>query len=88
MAITKANILTRVNERLQTAFTDIDTQIQEILDDLSEEDLLVATDSTQTLSSGDTVLLEPTGFRALIAITLTITSSGSQQYPLIKLKQP
>ena len=41
MAITKANILTRVNERLQTSFTDIDAQIQEVLDDLSEEDLLV-----------------------------------------------
>jgi len=86
MSIEKAEILTRVNERLQTNFTDIDTQIQEILDDLSEEDLLTGTDSDQTLESGDTTLDEPTGFRALIAITLTITSSGSEQYPLIKLK--
>ena len=74
MAILKAAILTRVNERLQTSFTDIDTQIQEVLDDLSEEDLLVGTDSTQTLVSGDLVLDEPTGFRALVAITLTIPS--------------
>lgn len=89
MTIAKADILTRVNERLQTAFavSDIETQIQEILDDLSEEDLLVGTDDTQTLVSGDTTLDEPTGFRAMVAITLTITSSGSEQFPLIALKQ-
>jgi len=85
MAITKANILTRVNERLQTSFTDIDTQIQEVLDDLSEEDLLIGTDADQTLESGDTTLDEPDGYRAMIAITLTITSSTSEQFPLIKL---
>ena len=85
MSIAKADILTRVNERLQTAETDIDTKIQEVLDDLSEEDLLVGTDDTQTLVSDDTTLDEPAGFRALVAITLTITSSGSEQYPLIKL---
>ena len=85
MSITKANILTRVNERLQTSLTDIDTQIQEILDDLSEEDLLVDTDSTQSLESGDTTLDEPTGYRAMIAISLTITDSSSEQFPLKKL---
>ena len=87
MTITKGDILTRVNERLQMAFTDIDTQIQEILNDLSENDLLVGTDATQTLVSGDTTLAHPTGFRALVAITLTVTASGSAQHPLIKLKQ-
>lgn len=89
MAILKADILTRVNARLQTNFSaeDIATQIQETLDDLSEEDLLIGTDDNQTLSSGDTVLVHPTGFRALVAITLTLTSSGSAQFPLIALKQ-
>lgn len=89
MAIEKANILTRVNARLQTNFVvgDIETQIQEILDDLSEEDLLEDTDDTQTLTSGNTTLDEPTGFRALIDIVLTITSSGSEQFPLLALKQ-
>lgn len=88
MTIAKADILTEVNENLQTSFTasEIATRIQAILDDLSEEDLLVETDSTQTLADGDTTLNEPTGFRALVAITLTITSSSSEQYPLIKLK--
>lgn len=86
MAITKEAILARVNERLQTVFTDIDTQIQEVLDDLSEEDLLVDSDPDQTLTNGDTVLEWPTGFRAMINITLTITSSGSNQFPLLALK--
>ena len=85
MTIAKADILTKVNDRLQTAETNIDTMIQEVLDDLSEEDLLIGTDPDQTLVSGDTTLDEPTGFRAMVAITLTITSSGSEQYPLIKL---
>jgi len=52
---------------------------------LSEEDLLVGTDSTQTLTSGDTTLNEPTGFRALVNIRLIITSSGSEQFPLVRL---
>ncbi len=74
--INKSAILTRVNNRLKTAFTgtELDTQIQETLDDLSEEDLLVDTDNTQTLVSGDTTLNEPTGYRAMIALTLTIPS--------------
>ncbi len=87
MAILKADILTEVNDNLLTSLTDIDKFIQKALDDLSEEDLLVGTDSTQTLVSGDTTLDEPTGFRALVAITLTITSSSSNQFPLRGLPQ-
>ena len=87
MAIVKADILTEVNENLLLELTDINRFIQKTLDDLSEEDLLVGTDATQTLVSGDTTLNEPTGFRALINIVLTITSSGSEQFPLIALKQ-
>lgn len=85
MSVLKADILTEVNDNLQTSLTDIDKFIQKTLDDLSEEDLLVGTDTTQTLVSDDTTLDEPTGFRALINIVLTITSSGSEQYPLIAL---
>lgn len=86
MTIAVAQILTEVNDNLQTALTDIDKFIQKVVDDLSEEDLLIGTDDTQTLSNGDLVLNEPTGFRALVAITLTITSSSSEQFPLMALK--
>lgn len=86
MSILKASILTRVNQRLQLAETDIDTMIQETLDDLSENDLLVDSDSTQTLVSGDTTLDHPTGFRSMISLALTITASSSEQFPLQKLK--
>lgn len=84
MTIAKADILTEVNDNLQTALTDIDKYIQKALDDLSEEDLLVGTDPDQTLESGDTTLDEPTGFRALVNIVLTL--NGSEQFPLIALK--
>ena len=60
MSILKADILTRVNKRLKTAETDIDAQIQEILDDLSEEDLLVGTDGgdfTITSIVGDEIVV-------------------------------
>jgi hypothetical protein len=86
MTILKADILTRVNERLQTAETDIDVEIQETLDDLSEHDLLVASDSSQSLVSGGETLDHPTGYRSMIALTLTLTASGSEQFPLQKLK--
>ena len=86
MTILKADILTRVNTRLQVAETDIDVEIQETLDDLSEHDLLVDTDDTQTLVSGGDTLDHPTGFRAMVALTLTLTASGSEQFPLQKLK--
>jgi len=85
MSITKANILTEVNDNLETDLDDIDKYIQKVLDDLSEEDLLVGSDATQELESGDTTLDEPDGFRALINIVLTITSSSSEQFPLVKL---
>ena len=77
MAITKADILTEVNDNLQTSLTGIDKFIQKALDDLSEEDLLVDTDATQSLVAGDLTLNEPTGFRALVAITLTIPVATS-----------
>ena len=89
MSIVKADILTFVNESLQESFsgTDLDFEIQQCLDDMSKEDMLVDTDDSQDLENGDTTLDEPTGFRALVTITLTITSSGSEQFPLVALKQ-
>lgn len=86
MTIAKADILTEVNDNLQTGLADIDKFIQKALDDLSEEDLLVDTDTSQTLVAGGLTLNEPTGFRALVNIVLIITSSGSEQHPLIALK--
>ena len=88
MAITKAQILTEIDDNLQTALSQAqaDIFIQKTLDDLSEEDLLVGVDDSQTLSNGDTTLDEPDGYRARIAITLTVTSGSSEQFPLIPLK--
>jgi len=70
MAIAKADILTFVNGQLKRNETDIDVQIQSILNDLSDENLLVNTDEDQSLSSGSIYLTYPTGFKELISITL------------------
>lgn len=88
MATTVADILTEVNENLQTSFTaaQILTAVQWVLDDLSRKDMLVGSDTSQTLTEDDTTLDFPTGYRAMVAITLTDTDSGVIQDPLIKLK--
>ena len=85
MSILKANILTFVNNALKTnglfAGDDMDVEIQAILDDLSEEDLLEATDDDETLASGTESFSVPTGWRDYSAITLTNTA-GVNLVPL------
>lgn len=84
MAILKTDILTDANVNLRRNESDIDVQIQKILDDLSEANLLLDTDTTQTLISGGKTLNYPTGFRNKAIITLTDTG-GNQGLPLRKL---
>lgn len=67
-----------------TSATDLNNAIQAVLDDLSKLDSLVATDTDQTLSLGDTYLDYPDDFRSPISIVL-INSSGARQAPLEKL---
>lgn len=84
--IVKADIITDVNENLQTALTGttLDRAIIKTLTDMSNRALLVGTDVTQALVDGDTTLVYPTGFRSVINITL-IDGSGAAKTPLIKL---
>lgn len=88
MATTVALILEEVNENLQTAFTvtQILKAVQWVLNDLSRKDMLVGTETTQTLAANDKTLDFPDGFRAMVAITLTNTASGAEQDPLRKLR--
>ena len=81
MAILKANILAFVNKALKITETDIDVEIQVVLDDLSEEDFLEASDNSETLASGTASFSVPTDFRDYSAITLT-NVSGVNQDPL------
>ena len=83
MSITKANILTFVNNNLKRAETDIDVQIQHVLDDLSRENLLEEIDTSQSLVSGNTTLTYPTGYKELVAITLNDGTNEGE--PLIKI---
>jgi len=83
----KTAILAFVNEALRESYsgTDLDTAIQACLNDLSNEDILVTTDSAQTLTSSSLSLNYPTDFKSLISIVL-INSNSVRQAPLEKLK--
>jgi len=87
--IVKTDIITDVNENLQTGFaedsTNLDRAIIKTLTDLSNRGLLVGTDATQTLVSGDTTLAYPTGFRAGSAIITLTDAAGNEKTPLRKL---
>lgn len=85
-AIVKVDILADVNENMLTSFsgTDLDRQINKVLKDMSNKDLLVGTDTSQTLVAGDKTLNHPTGFRSMVSLTL-IDAAGVENDPLIKL---
>ncbi len=81
MSIEKDNIITFVNEALRELYsdTDLDVAIQTCLNDLSKESLLVDTDDSQSLASGDTTLDYPDGFREIVAITLTNANDNTDE---------
>jgi len=84
--ITKTDIISFVNNALEASLsgTDLDNEIQTCLNDLCNYNLLVETDESQSLVSGDYVLEYPTRFKDLLNITLT-DSSGNVYAPLIAL---
>jgi len=87
MAITKAEILTVLNARLNRAETDIDEEIRSALYDLSNmanwKDLWTS-DTTNTLTAGDTYLSLPDNFKELDAIVLNDGSEdGEPLKPLV-----
>jgi len=84
MAIEKANILVFVNRALKISETDIDDDIQAVLDDLSEEDLLEASDDSINLVANDASFTPPTDLRDISAITLT-DASGVSRDPLLEI---
>lgn len=81
MTIAKTDILTFVNSNLNRDETAIDVQIQTVLNDLSNLNFLTATDTAQTLASGDLSLAYPSLFKSLVSIVL-IDSSSIRQAPL------
>lgn len=83
----KTAILAFVNEALNESYSgsSLDTAIQACLNDLSNEDLLVAVDDSQTLANESETLDYPTDFKSPISIVL-INSGDVRQAPLEKLK--
>ena len=90
MAITKAQILSFTNSRLQRAdaASDIEESIKMILRDIASYYVLTDTDTTQTLTTTDLTLDYPSdaldGEQAIKSVILT-DSSSVQQAPLIYL---
>jgi hypothetical protein len=84
--IEKTDILAFVNNALQESLsgTDLDVEIQTVLNDLSNMNLLIASDETQSLASSDTVLDYPSLYKDLVEITLTDASSNVYA-PLVEL---
>lgn len=82
----KTAILAFVNEALNTSFsgTDLDIAINACLADLSSEDLLVAQDTSQTLTSSSLTLAYPTSYRSIISIVL-ISAGGVREGPLLEI---
>jgi len=70
MAITKAAILTFVNDQLSRSETDIDNQILSVINDLRFLSILEAQSTDLTLSDGSEYFAEPSDFKDPISITL------------------
>jgi len=83
MSIAKDDILTFVNSALKRTETDIDSVIQLVLDDLSEENLLQAEDTTQSLASSGNDADYPTGYKELIEIVLNDGTYDGQPLEVI-----
>jgi len=80
MSITKANILSFTNGRLNRADTDIDDSIKLVLRDLAALRVLKSEDTSKTLTSSDYYMAYPTdaldGEGSIISVVLTDSSSN------------
>lgn len=82
----KTAILAFVNEALNENYSssDLDIAINACLADLSNDDLLIAQDTSQTLTSSSLTLAYPTNYRSVISIVI-ISSGGVRQGPLLEI---
>ena len=83
MSITKANVLSYVNEQLNRSETDIDTELQDILDDLCRGPYIEARDTSQTVAVGSTELAKPTLCYRDMIISIVL-NDGSNDLPPLK----
>ncbi len=85
----ETDIIAFVNKALRKSYSasgaELNIAIQTCLNDLANHNLLVGTDTDQTLVSGGKTLNYPTDFKQLISLTL-IDSNSNEKAPLTKLK--
>lgn len=70
MSITAGNVLTFCNNVLRRSETDVDLQIQTILDDLSQGPFIPAVDATQSLADDDEYLTLPDEYYSMVSVAL------------------
>ena len=73
--ISAGGVLTFVNNVLRRQETDIDTELQTVLDDLSQGPYIEAVDEEQSLVTGDEYLAQPDRYFSMISIVLNNGSS-------------
>jgi hypothetical protein len=81
MAITKTEILDKVNAITRRAETDIDDEIQAILRDISVRENFLFKESLLSTTSGDNVYSLPADYKAKLALTC----EDSEEEVLIKI---
>lgn len=76
IGLAKDDVVTFVNDALHLNETNMNLQIQSVLDDLSQGPYLEATDEDQALTSGSEYLAAPTLYHSMISIILNNGSSN------------
>lgn len=80
--MTKAEILTFVNEQLKRSETAVDTQIKTVLNELNRHELLTET-AAGTIDQSDNSFTKPTDYKSYVSLTLT--GSNSTGEPLLPM---
>ena len=83
VSISKSDVLDFVNEKLHRSETDIDDEIQRVLDNLADANLLVGSDTGTITSNYDTTIDLPTNFKQMISLRLNDGSNDGA--PLIRI---
>ena len=78
VGISAGGVLTFVNNVLRRSETDVDTQLQSTLDDLSQGPYIAGVDSSQSVADGDEYLARPDEYYSMVSIVLNDGTSDMQ----------
>ena len=81
VGISAGGVLTFVNRRLRRSETNIDTELQSVLDDLSQGPYIAGVDESQSISDDEEYLAKPDEYFSMISIVL---NDGTSDRPPLK----